>query len=98
MAQKGLHKEDIKSLIRKRGKTLSQLARENGLSEYAISAALCVPFPAAEKVISKFIQKDLHEIWPDRYDINGNRISSPRPQYNEVQEMSHGKTPLTESA
>ena len=98
MAQKGLHKEDIKSLIRKRGKTLSQLARENGLSEYAISAALCVPFPAAERVISKFIQKDLHEIWPDRYDAKGNRILSPRPQYRQVPKMSHCKKPITESA
>lgn len=93
-----MHKEDIKAAIRKKGKTLLQLSRDNGLSDSAVRVALHIPFPAAEKVISKFIQKDLHEIWPDRYDINGNRISSPRSKYSEIQEMSHGKTPLTESA
>lgn len=70
----GMHPEDIKAAIRKRGKTLKALSLENGLSESAVRVALNNSCPAAEPIISKFIGVPLYKIWPDRYDRENIRI------------------------
>lgn len=69
-----MHREDIKAAVRKRGTTLKDLALRNGLSESACRKALDVPSPRAEALIAECIEKPVHEIWPDRYDVRGGRL------------------------
>jgi Ner family transcriptional regulator len=68
---KGMHREDIKAAIRKRGKTLEALSEEAGYSKSAVGMTLRKPWPAVEKIIADFIGKKPLEIWPDRYDALG---------------------------
>jgi len=73
--QKDMHPEDIKCAIRKRGITLTRLSIEAGLSESAVRMSIifnCVP--AADQIVSKFLNIPLHKIWPSRYDKSDTRI------------------------
>ncbi len=69
-----MHPEDIKAAVRKTGTTLKRLALEGGLSESACRKALTVPSPKAEKLIADCLNRNLHEIWPARYDVRGGRL------------------------
>lgn len=60
--------------IKRRGETLTGLAKANGLSEAACRSSLARAFPAADKVIAEFLQVPLHELWPTRYQDDGTRI------------------------
>lgn len=64
----------IQAEIKRRGETLTGLARAHGLSEAACRTALARPFPAADKVISEFLNVPLHVLWPMRYRKDGSRI------------------------
>lgn len=75
---KNWHKEDIKAAIRKRGKTLSDLARDNNLPESTVRNAVTRPVKSGEIVIAKFLSVPLYELWPDRWTTAGDRI---RPRY-----------------
>lgn len=68
-----MHPEDIKASVRKKGTTLTALAVANGLSPSACRKALKVPCPRADEAIARCIGKPLHQIWPQRYDRQGNR-------------------------
>jgi Ner family transcriptional regulator len=72
------HKEDIKAAIRKQGETLVSLARKKGLTETCVRNALRTPLPCGERVISDFLGIPLHELWPERWTSDGQRI---RPRY-----------------
>lgn len=72
------HKEDIKAEIRKRGKTMSDLARENDMPESTVRNALNKPVKCAEQIIASFLNVPLHELWPKRWTEDGKRI---RPRY-----------------
>lgn len=74
----GWHREDIKAAVRKRGKTLCQLSLESGLSISATRKTFFYAVPRADRAISAFIEVPLHELWPDRYDEQGNRIYASR--------------------
>ena len=68
------HPEDIKAAIRKRGATLSSLARENGIKPPVLTFVLSGRVSArGERIIAECIGKPPHEIWPSRYDANGKR-------------------------
>ena len=71
-----MHREDIKAAVRKRGKDMCQLSAEAGLHRDTVGISLRRPIPAANTAIAKFLGKSLHEIWPQWYDKNGNRIIS----------------------
>ncbi|MAI62446.1 MAG: hypothetical protein CBB87_08220 [Micavibrio sp. TMED27] len=79
MSHQGMHPEDIKAAIRKRGVTLTELSVSLGYSEATVRNALIKPMPSVEPLIAKFIGKTLHEIWPDRWDKENIRI---RPKTN----------------
>ncbi|PCJ01954.1 MAG: DNA-binding protein [Alphaproteobacteria bacterium] len=70
----GMHPEDIKAAIRKRGTTMKELSLGWGFSESAISKSLTDPMPYVEPKTAKFIGKKLYQIWPDRYDRENIRI------------------------
>ena len=61
-----------------RGVSLKELAAQNGLQAAAISFALTNPHRPAERAIAKFLGVPLHELWPDRWTADGQRI---RPRY-----------------
>ncbi len=86
---KAPHPEEIKAMIRMRGMTLSKLATDAGLHESACRAALIRSQPEAEKVISKFLGKPLHELWPDRWDEDGGRVRHVRDESNHDRDESH---------
>jgi len=70
------HPEDIKAAIRKRGSTLSALATRNGMTAQALSRALHERSSArAEQIIADFIGVHPMQIWPSRYDDQGERLS-----------------------
>lgn len=80
----GWHPADITAAIRKRGKTLTALALENGLSESACRKALILKYAKAELVIARFINIPVHELWPDRWDGDGKRIRAPRTSHEDI--------------
>lgn len=59
--------EDIKAEIRRRGSTLSQLAKENGYSPAVFSLVKNRPHKKAEKAIAAYIGKNPEILWPKRY-------------------------------
>jgi Ner family transcriptional regulator len=78
MARRQWHKEDIKAEIRKRGLTLADLARGHDVAESTVRDALNRPLKRGELIIASFLCKPLHELWPERWTADGQRI---RPRY-----------------
>lgn len=69
------HRADILAAIKKRGRTLAQLSRDNGLHERTLYNALERHWPKGEKIISDFIGVPVCSIWPERYkQLNVNDI------------------------
>lgn len=66
----------IIAAVQRKNSTLRHLSRINGLSKGACSAALFVAIPKANKAIAGFLNIPLHELWPDWYAENGDRILS----------------------
>lgn len=87
--QKGLHKEDIKAAVWKAGSNLRALSLSNGLAPATCRNALHKPIPKADLAIANFIGKTLHEVWPNRYDIDGNRIKKSDSKNRENSPLSH---------
>ncbi len=85
---RGWHPEDIKAAIRKRGKTVTQLARDNGLSDAACRLAFIRPSPTGELVISTFLGVPLQELWPDRYDPYGRRLATRNVRFQNSHERN----------
>ncbi|MEO0034382.1 MAG: hypothetical protein RLZZ501_405 [Pseudomonadota bacterium] len=63
----GWHRADIRAAVEKAGKTLGQLALDNGQKEWACRHALTRRHPPGEKAIAAFIGVPLWELWPDRW-------------------------------
>lgn len=61
------HKADIVAAIKKRGTTLSAVARNAGLSPSTIRNALERPWPKGERLIAGVIGVEPAVIWPSRY-------------------------------
>ena len=57
----GWDRHAIVAAVHRQGFSLVALAVENGLSRQACSAALNIPFPAADRAISECIGVPLHE-------------------------------------
>jgi len=77
------HPEDIKAAVRKRGLTLSAIARGVGISGNALGHALDRPRADAERAIADALNLHPKVIWPSRYDSEGNR-KRPQPRDNYV--------------
>ena len=59
--------EWIKFQLRLRGSSLSQLARDQGVTRQAVRNALSSRYPKMERVIAAAIGLDPRVIWPERY-------------------------------
>lgn len=75
----GLHREEIKALIRMRGSTLRRISLEAGLIKEAVSFCLVRPIPRANRAVSEFLQIPLHVLWPEWFDARGAKIKRPKP-------------------
>ena len=74
MRNEPLHPEDIKCAIYKRGQTLEGLARLTGVNSVNIRKALRAPLFIGEQVIAQFLNVHPKELWPNRYDKDGNPL------------------------
>ncbi len=74
MRNEPLHPEDIKCAIYKRGQTLESLARLAGVNSVNIRKALRAPLFIGEQVIAQFLNVHPKELWPNRYDKDGNPL------------------------
>lgn len=83
MSKTNMHAEDVKAKVRKTGISLAKLARNNKLSDSAVRKALYEPIPRGNAVIAKHLGKKLHELWPEWFDGNGYRISTPKDSRSE---------------
>ncbi len=64
-------REWIKFQLRVRGSSLSAIARELGVTRHAPRLALVKPYPRMERAIADKLGLKPMELWPERYDENG---------------------------
>ncbi|WCH28244.1 helix-turn-helix domain-containing protein [Aeromonas salmonicida] len=67
---KNWHRADILAAIKKKGGTLAQLSRTNGLHERTLYNALERHWPKGEQIIADYIGVASHIIWPERYVLS----------------------------
>lgn len=68
------HHEDIKAELRKRGGSLADIARQEGVSRSALSRITRKGRSRRlEKAIAQALGIQPEEIWPSRYPRNGNQ-------------------------
>ena len=84
--KKGWHPADIVAAVRKRGQTLTGISTDLGLTSSAGSRALLFPHARVNRAIADVIGKPIHEIWPQWFGADGERIagrmSSRSPEDN----------------
>jgi len=94
-----MHKADIKALIEKKGSTLAELDRLYNLPEGATRDALRRKRPEAELAIAQFLELPPSAVFPNRYDVAGNRIDRRRKSTNvEVIAKSKSRQPKSEQS
>lgn len=63
-----MHPEDIKAGLRKRGNSLSAIARSLGVNRAAVSQALHAPTSRRiDEAIARALGLPLRSVWPGRY-------------------------------
>lgn len=72
------HPEEIKALVRMTGVSLEQVSLAHGFSKGFLSAALRRPLFTAEKIIAQITRREPKDLWPDRYDAQGNPLHRGR--------------------
>lgn len=78
-----MHPEMIKAKLRMAGYTLADVARIEQVDASAVRLALRKPSLSGEKAIAAVMQKPLHELFPERWTKDGQRI---RPRYRHLYE------------
>lgn len=66
----GWHPQDILAAVRKRGLTLTSLARDEGFARGTLHKALSQRYPNAHSIIASAIGRARHELWPQWYGPN----------------------------
>lgn len=98
-APKDWHPADVIAALRKAGWSLQQLAFENGYTaRTALANALHRPYPKAERIIATTLNLEPQQIWPSRYDADGetNRTPGAKPRRPAVSTI--GDQPSTAAA
>ena len=80
-----MHPELIKARLRMAGYTLADVARETQTDPSTVRLALRKPSLAGEKAIAQIMGRPLHELFPERWTVDGRRI---RPRYRYLYEES----------
>lgn len=74
-----MHPADVKAALEKRNLTLSDIARQLGISRNAVRQALYpLRSERVEKAIAEALELPLHVVFPDRYPPKGDSDHSPR--------------------
>lgn len=92
-AKTNMHAEDVKAKVRKTGVSLAQLARDNELSDSAVRKALYEPIPRGNAAIADYLHMALHDLWPEWFDKDGNRISGPKTTRGSRPAASQNRSP-----
>ena len=71
----------VKYLLSKKGLKFVDIDKQFGLREGVTRFALSKPNPKGEKALSKVLGISLKELFPERYDEQGNRLI-PQPAKN----------------
>ena len=72
------HPADVLAALKKRGHNLAGLSATNGYHPTAAGKALKQPWPAMEQLLAAAIGVAPQEIWPSRYDGEGNPRTNRR--------------------
>ncbi len=72
------HPEDIKTAIRKKGVTLSELCEQMGIDHRSASKALAEPYTKGELAIAEYLDIPVQLLFPTRWTIDKKRV---RPRY-----------------
>ena len=67
-------KHSIKAAIARKGKSLSDLARDFDMPEPTLLSALAKPCKSGEEVIAQFLELPLYVLFPERWTIDNKRI------------------------
>lgn len=67
-------KHSIKAAIARKGKSLSDLARDFNMPEPTLRSALAKPCKSGEEVIAQFLELPLYVLFPERWTIDNKRI------------------------
>lgn len=69
------HPADIVAALHKRGYTLRDIARAEGLNDSStLSKAMVQSYPAGERRLAKYAGVPVQEMFPTRYDADGTKI------------------------
>lgn len=73
---KGWHPENIKAELRKKFGSMARFAAANSISLQSVSGALASPIGSSrvEQMIADGLQVQAHELWPDRWTSEGQKI------------------------
>lgn len=75
-----VRREWIKFQLRLRGISLRQLGFKAGVTQTAVSYALIAPQSHLETIIADALGFTPVQLFPERFDAKGNRLSQTRPQ------------------
>lgn len=64
--------------LRLRGRSLSKIARDEGVSQQAVSNALMTPSSRLEQAIAEALDLTPEQLFPERFDAMGFRLSHTR--------------------
>jgi Ner family transcriptional regulator len=67
---------EVLAEVRRRGLTLSKLARRNGMTPTCLHQVFDRPFPKAEKIIAEFMGVEVEAIWPERVERRRQRAAA----------------------
>lgn len=67
-------KHSIKAAIARKGKNLSDLARDFDMPEPTLRSALAKPCKSGEEVIAQFLELPLYVLFPERWTVDNKRI------------------------
>ncbi len=78
--QPGIHREDLKAMLRKRYGSLDALARSWGFHRTVIASAIRNPYYSVplERRIAEALDLSPHDIWPDRFSADGEALPRRR--------------------
>jgi Ner family transcriptional regulator len=68
----------IRAEVARRGSTLTAISVAAGLNPAACSSTFSKCYLAADRAIAEFLGIPLFELWPDRYDRDGQRLTRRR--------------------
>lgn len=92
------HPEDIKAAVRKAGWTLKGLALSRGLALNACQQACSAPRYLGEAAIADILGIPARQIWPSRFDAQGNRKHQHRTRRKPNAPLSGGHRQNEEAA